>query len=308
MRAPTGEQFEISRSAGGRESWLTITQVAAAIRQFTVDGIDLTEPYPESATPPSAAGIVLVPWPNRVRDGRWLLDGVAQQLALSEPARHNASHGLLRYTPYQLAAFGEGSLTLTATVYPQPGYPFLLDTSVRYDLVDDGLRVEHTLVNAGDSPAPVAVGAHPYLKIGDVDTGELTVTVDAATHFTVDEQLIIVGQEPVDGTPFDLRGGLLVGATKLDDAFADIAFEAGECTHRLSAPDGRSVAVWGDENFRFVQVFTSRAFRTETASDVAVAIEPMTAPSNALNSGTGLRWLSPGETWRAHWGIRHSGF
>ena len=39
----------------------------------------------------------------------------------------------------------------------------------------------------------------------------------------------------------------------------------------------------------------------------AVAVEPMTAPANAFNTGAGLRWLEPGETWTVRWGIRHTG-
>jgi aldose 1-epimerase len=35
-----------------------------------------------------------------------------------------------------------------------------------------------------------------------------------------------------------------------------------------------------------------------------VAIEPMTAPADSLNTGEGLRWLEPGEEWIAAWGIR----
>ena len=37
---------------------------------------------------------------------------------------------------------------------------------------------------------------------------------------------------------------------------------------------------------------------------LVVAVEPMTAPAEAFNSGRGLRRLAPGETWELHWGIR----
>ena len=35
----------------------------------------------------------------------------------------------------------------------------------------------------------------------------------------------------------------------------------------------------------------------------AIAVEPMTAPADALNSGLGLRWIEPGASWSGHWGI-----
>jgi aldose 1-epimerase len=308
MRAPTGEQFELIWDEGGVVSRAVITQVAAGIREFTVGGIDIAEPFPESSTPPSGAGIVLVPWPNRVKDGRWILDGKTEELALTEPARSNAIHGLLRYTAYHPVEIGRHSVVLAATVYPQLGYPFLLDTSVRYDLGDDGLRVTHTIANAGESAAPVAIGSHPYIRIGDVATGELTVKVNAATHVDVDDRLNVTGTSAVDGGPYDLRQGRRIAELHLDDGWADVAVENGRGEHTIHAPDGRSVAMWGDENFRYVQVYTSRDFRSETVSDVAIAIEPMTAPANALNSGESLRWLEPGEEWTAQWGITPRGF
>lgn len=308
MRAPTGDQYELSLTAGGHELRAVITQVAAGIRQLTVDGVDLTEPFPVDATPPSGCGIVLVPWPNRVKDGTWRHDGADLRLALTEPARSNAIHGLLRYRPYVLVDHDDTSVTLSASVFPELGYPFELDTQVHYELTAEGLTVTHTIANVGDTTAPAAIGTHPYLKIGGVPTGELVVRVDAATHLDVDERLNVVGESPVDGTGYDLRGGRRVSELTLDDGFADVAFTDGVARHTVTAPDGRTVTLWADQNFGYVQVYTSRSFRTDTASDVALAVEPMTAPSNALNTGRGLRWIVPGEAWPAVWGIRHGGF
>lgn len=308
MRAPTGDQYELSLSAGGRDLTATITQVAAGIRGLRVDGVDITEPFPVDATPPSGCGIVLVPWPNRVKDGVWEHDGQARRLALTEPARGNAIHGLLRFRPYVATAQDATSVTLHADVFPELGYPFQLATSVHYELTPEGLEVTHTITNAGATPAPVAIGAHPYLKVGGVPTGELTVTVDAATHLDVDDRLNVVGQSAVDGTRFDLRTGRRVAELDLDDGFADVTMRDGRAAHVVSAPDGRSVTLWADENFGYVQVFTPRNLATPTASDVALAVEPMTAPANALNTGRGLHWLAPDESWSPQWGIRPAGF
>lgn len=308
MRAPTGEQFELNRQTAAGSAHAVITEVAASLRGYSVGGIDLTEPYPESATPPSGLGIVLVPWPNRVKDGRWQLNGVEQQLDLTEPERENAIHGLLRYAPYTVAERSDDAITLAATVFPQAGYPFLLDTSVRYELVDDGLTVTHTLHNAGTADAPVAVGTHPYFKIGDIDTAELTLTLRADTHFEVDDRLNVVSEHAVDGTEFDLRTGKRVGELHLDDGWGGVQIADGRSEQTLTAPDGRTVSMWSDENFGYVQVYTSRTLNTLADGAMAIAIEPMTAPTNALNSGTALKWLAPGETWSVSWGLRHTGF
>ena len=48
-----------------------------------------------------AHGAVLIPWPNRLGDGSYEFDGARHQLALSEPERRNAIHGLVRWVPWR---------------------------------------------------------------------------------------------------------------------------------------------------------------------------------------------------------------
>jgi aldose 1-epimerase len=305
MRAPTGEQFRLTRNTPNGLAEAVIVQVAASIREFRIGGAELTEPYGEFSTPPFGDGIVLVPWPNRVEDGIWKLNGVTQQLDLTEPDKHNAIHGLLRNAAYRVIEQSDGEVTLGATVFPQHGYPFLLETSVRHELTDDGMTVTHRITNESDEPAPVAIGSHPFFQLGDVATDDLTLTVHAGTRFPVDERLNPSAEIPVDGTDYDLRAGRKVSDLNLDDAFGDVTPD-NQVTAVLTAPDGRSVALWQDESFPYVQVFTTRKFPRGTGLVTAIAIEPMTAPANAFNSGQSLKWLNPGETWQAAWGIRYT--
>jgi len=338
MRAATGTQYELRAATPSGPALAIITEVGAGLRAYSVDGIDLVETFPAEVIPPKGAGMVLVPWPNRIRDGVWLHDGVEQQLALNEPEEHNAIHGLLGLSPYRLLDRSTSAVTLAATVFPQSGYLFQLDTTVTYALTDDGLSVTHTVRNVGTDAAPIAIGAHPYLKISGVPTEDLTLTVPTRTRIEVDERLNPVGEAAVDGTDYDLRTGRLVRDLNLDDGFTvsmrevadagtdeldadeleadaldvdELDIDRAAVEHTLTAPDGRSVSVWGDENMRYVQVFTPRVFPVAGAAGqtpgLAVAVEPMTAPANAFNTGAGLRWLAPGESWTVRWGIRHTG-
>ncbi|MEA9986487.1 aldose 1-epimerase family protein [Subtercola sp. RTI3] len=306
MRAPTGQQFALTFTGEAGVSTAIVTELAASLRELFLDGIESTQSHTEDVLPPMGDGIVLVPWPNRIKDARWVLDGTTQQLDISEPATGNAIHGLLRNTAYQVARQTASSITLEATVFPQHGYPFLLDTRVEYSLGDDGLTVTHTIVNQSASVAPVAVGAHPYLKVGDVPVADLVLRVDASTQFEVDEKAIPTAEVSLDGSEFDLRGGRRVGEVTLDHGFGGVGIQNGERVHSVTAPDGSRTELWGDEHFRFVQVYTPTNFPLEDGTKgQAVAIEPMTAPANAFNTGEGLRQLAPGETWLLRWGIRH---
>jgi len=308
MRALTGEQFVLTRpTATGGSSTAIVTEVAAALRTFQIDGVDLTEPYGADRTPPFGDGIVLAPWPNRVEDGIWLLDGKRQHLDITEPARHNAIHGLLRSTAYRVTDQSETSVTLAATVYPQHGYTFMIDSTVTYELVEGGLTVTHAFRNLSGAKAPVAVGTHPFFRIGDVPVEDLVLRLSASTRFETDDRLIPLSENPVEGTEFDLRDGVRVGDLRLDDAFGGVTVTDGESVSSLTAPDGRRVEMWQDDQHPYVQVFTTRKFPKDGGLGLAVAIEPMTAAPNALNTGLGLKWLEPDERWVVRWGIRYSG-
>lgn len=307
MRAPTGLQYTLSKSTQHGEAVAVITEVAASLRVLSIGGIDLTEPYAEEVVPPFGDGIVLVPWPNRVEDGLWVHEGASQLLDITEPARHNALHGLLRDRPYSVVEQAVDAVTLAATVYPTRGYPFILDTTVHYELVDDGIRVTHAVINVGSSRAPYAVGTHPFLRLGDVPTQELTLAVSAGTRFETDARLNPTREVSIDGTEYDLRAGRLVAGLDLDDAFGAVTPVDGVSHHRLTAADGRFVELWQESDFAYVQVFTTRIFPKDGGLGTAIAVEPMTAPPNAFNSGQGLRWLEPGESWSGSWGIRYSG-
>ncbi|MHA3019510.1 aldose 1-epimerase family protein [Mycobacterium sp. BMJ-28] len=296
-----GTEYQLAHGAARA----VITGVGAAIRRLSVDGVDLTPGYRSDVLRPFYSGTVLMPWPNRVRDGRWTHDGTIHLLDVTEPQRRNALHGLLCFTDYELLEHTDAAVSLAARVFPQHGYPFHLDTQVRYALADDGLHVTHTVVNVGPDPAPVAIGAHPFLCIGDVATSELTLTVAADQHIEVDDRLNPIGVAPVTGGYWDLRTGRRVADLDLDDAWTGLHMTAGGSTHSLRAPDGRTVSLWADDQFGYIQVFTTRKYPIGDRFVTAVAVEPMTAPADALNCGTGLRWLETGQVWSASWSIRY---
>ncbi|RJU01730.1 aldose epimerase [Arthrobacter frigidicola] len=281
-------------------STAVIASLAAALRSYTVDGVQLTETWGENSIPAGGAGILLAPWANRVDRGVWTLDGAEQRLDITEPSKGNASHGLLRNTGYYAQSVAEDAVVLAAEIFPQHGYPFHLTHTASYELNGGGLQVTQSLTNHSDARAPFGLGAHPYLKISGVPTEDLTLTVNADTVFDTDERSIPVGRVSVSGDR-DLRGGKRVGDIEFDSAFTGLTTVDGRFEHTLTAPDGRSVTLWADPEFEFVHVFISRTY---PGVDRAVAVEPMTAPANAFNSGHGLRWLEPGATFTARWGIR----
>ncbi len=229
---PTGSRFHLR----GEHSSAEIAQVGAALRALTVDGVDLVPRYPDDLPTPAASGVVLVPWPNRIRDGKYSFDGEDLQLAISEPKFGNASHGLLRFGTYQAIEHTDDRLVLGADVVPQTGYPFHLRTRVTYALRADGLHVTHAIENIGAKAAPVALGVHPYLQIGGVPTEDLVVHSTGTTTLVLDDRNIPVDEVPVDAAT-DLREGRRLGDASLDNGYRGWERDAdGRAHHTLTAP------------------------------------------------------------------------
>jgi aldose 1-epimerase len=302
----TGHQHEIRHGPAVAR----IGEVAAVLREFSVADVHFTETWDDGWVPPMGCGIVLVPWPNRVADARWTYRGKPQLLDITDLANGHATHGLLRNTAYRPVSGQDRSLTLAASIYPQHGYPFTLDTQVSYALTDDGLKVTHQLTNAGGDGAPFGVGAHPYLRVGDHPIGDLVITLSGRDYAPTDDRSIPIGVQPVDGTPVDLRSGVRLDGLDADLAFTGFATADGIVEHRLDAPDGTGVVLWADEVFRWAQVYSPSNFPGPGKPNQrkAIALEPMTCGANALNTGQDLIWLAPGDTWTASWGLRPVGF
>ena len=295
-RPATGTQFILKRAG----ATAIVTSLAAGLRHYDRDGVALVESYPEETIAPGAAGITLAPFANRIDGGLWELDGKPQQLDITEVPRNNAIHGLLRNAGYHALETGEAHVVLEAIIHPQHGYPFLLRHQVRYSLEPNGaLRVAQTLINDSAKPAPFVLGAHPYFTLGDVPAEQLTLTVHAATYLSANERMIPTGTHAVTDR-FDLRQGKPVPESLMDTAFTDLETDDGVALHTLSATDGRSVSLWHDASVHYLHVYVSDVF---PGRSLAVALEPMTGPANAFNSGDGLAWLAPGESSTMNWGI-----
>ncbi|MGZ4451575.1 MAG: aldose 1-epimerase family protein [Nocardioides sp.] len=303
MVAPTGEQYEIK--AAGYAA--TITESGATLRLLTKDGRNVVDGFPEEEIPGACRGQLLMPWPNRIRDGRYTFEGQEHQLGLTEPHTHNAIHGLVRWATWHVVEHTEARIELGLRLMAQNGYPWTLELGVVYELGEDGLKVTQKATNHAATNAPFATGAHPYFTLdtgGTIDAW--TLDSPAATRVLADDRLLPTGTESVEGTVYDFRGGKSLDGIGMDTCFADLEFDAdGIATVTLSTVtaegEERAVDLWQDSQHRWLMVYTAD---NRNPARTAIAIEPMTASVDAFNSGEGLIVLAPGETFSGVWGIR----
>jgi aldose 1-epimerase len=247
---------------------------------------------------------VLAPWPNRLDGGRYEFDGRAGAAAIDEPELGNAIHGLVRWLPWSLASRTDDAVALECVLHPQPSYPWRLELGLAYRLGAEGLAVVARATNASAEDAPFGIGFHPYLTMG-TPVDDVRLTIPASRRLTTDDRGLPVGQEDVAETEFDFTVGRLVGATRLDTCFTDLARGSdGRSRARLQSTDGeRGLEVWVGHTFGYLQVYTGDVLEPASRRRQAVAIEPMTCPPNAFASGVDVIRLEPGAPWSGSWGI-----
>lgn len=298
--APSGEQHRIEHG----DQRATVVEVGGGIREYSAGGREVLESYAEEDMADGAHGAPLIPWPNRLADGRYSFDGADYRVPLTEPEKDNAIHGFLRWRPWLADRSSESRVVMETRIHPMAGYPFDVGVAVAYALGDDGLEVTTTLTNLGGAACPVGSGQHPYLSAGGGPIDECTLQLEAQTRILTDaERQLPTGAEDVAGTDFDFHEPRALGAQAIDFAFTGLARRDGIATVRLSAPDGATAELWVDEGYPYVELFTGDTLAPGRRR-TGLGCEPMTCPPNAFQSGEGLVRLEPGESVTTRWGAR----
>jgi aldose 1-epimerase len=299
-------------SRGGEEHLLShggytavVTAVGGGLRLLSHEGRDLVRPYEPGEVRPRFRGSLLAPWPNRVVDGRYTFRGATYQLDLTEPERGHALHGLVCWSRFDLVDRAPSTVTAVHRLVPRTGYPFEVTVSAHYALDEDGLTCTVTAVNDGDEPAPYGVASHPYLLGGAGTVDDWTLELPATRVLEVTEdRLVPQGLADVAGGPFDFAGGRALRGLEVDHAFTGlVADDEGWVRASVRGPDGSGAHVtWDPAALPWVQVHTADLEPPEP-SRAGLAVEPMSCPPDAFNSGVDLRVLAPGGSARDSWRV-----
>src|SRR5206468_8707180 len=217
----TGVQYEIE--AGQYRA--TVTELGAGLRELAFRGQPLVAGYEADELPPAGSGQLLAPWPNRVDGGRYVFGGTEYQLALTEPARGNAIHGLTRWTAWSAVQQDASTVRLRSAPHGHQGYPFGLEIEAEYRLdAGTGLQVTVAARNRGSHAAPYGTGSHPYLTVRTPSIDGCELTLPADSWLPLDDRGLPSGPpEPVDGTEYDFRQPRAIGATRLDHALTGLS-------------------------------------------------------------------------------------
>jgi aldose 1-epimerase len=243
---------------------------------------------------------LLYPWANRLAGHGYSLDGRAVALPPGPPLVHCEEHGLPIHgllnasRHWRVTTHGATQLhaRLDFAAHPEllAAFPFPHVLDLDAALSPDALTIATTVRPSADAAVPIAFGFHPYLRLPGVPRERWQVTLPPRRHLTLDERAIPIGAgERHPATRFQLadRG--------FDDGYDSLAAGAAFSV----AGGGRRLTVALESGYPAGQVFTPSGAQF-------ICFEPMTAPTNALRSGAGLRRVQPGDAFTAAFSIRVS--
>jgi aldose 1-epimerase len=237
---------------------------------------------------------LLYPWANRLDAHEYTLDGHVVRLPPGPPLVHCDEHGLpihglLNGSPHWHVTpdpFGPALVAkLDFGAHPDllAAFPFPHEVTIRARLDPGGLEIATTVRPTGEAAVPVSFGFHPYLRLPGSDRATWRLSLPQRRHLTTDERGIPTGAgraEPAESFAFGGRG--------FDDGYDRLPDRA---SFGVSSRD-RAITVTLERGYPAAQIFSP-------PGEQFICFEPMTAPTNALRSGVGLRRVAPGEDFTA---------
>ncbi|GAB3190132.1 aldose epimerase family protein [Nesterenkonia suensis] len=257
----------------------------------------------------SYAGAVLAPWPNRLAGATYVHDDTLYELPITEEDTGAALHGLLTEVDFDVVKQEEAGVELSARLEASDGYPFALEFVLFYRVSSDvGLaatlmarhpaepaqEAQDAYAAAAAAPAPFGAGFHPYLRAGSAPLDECRLRLPAHTVATMEPSGKITGRSTVAGD-LDLTNGPLLVGRSIDHAYTGLP-EEGWTAELLHGPSGFVVRMIADTPW--AQIYTG-----DQLERAGVAVEPMTCPPDAFNSGEDVIYLAPGQWHRVGYSI-----
>ena len=297
---PSGDQIEINYA----DQRAVITEVGAALRVYEAGGVAVVEGWDADEMADACRNQVCYPWINRTASGQWSYSGRTADVGADNVVKQTLNHGVVRWRPFLLESRSESACTMSLVLHPVPEYPFASRFSVTYELGRDGLSVTSRVDNLDTVDIPFSLGFHPYFAVTTAGIDGSSLTVPARSYLEVDDRLLPTGEtKDVDGTVMDFRHARLVDGVVFDVTFTDLERDPdGLFRCRVVDARGGEVVLFQDESFPYFQVFSGDTL-PEARRRTSIALEPMTAPADALRSGLGLLSVAPGQSWSARWGV-----
>lgn len=263
--------------------------------------IDGVKTYDELIQDKTFRSSVLLPWPNRLKDGKYAFEGNVYQAEINEVDRNTALHGFIyrkKFDVEDIILLESAAEIRLSCRYEgeEAGYPFKFQANLSYAIsATDGFTVKVEIINTDSGNIPMGFGWHPYIKLPS-KINDIELQIPQTLMYAVDERLIPTGKT-ADFQKFALPAK--IGESSFDGCFRIIDPDVVVSTLVLDKAAGLLLKFWqetGANGFNYLQVYTPLTRDT-------IALEPMTCGVDAFNNKDGLLVMRPGERFTGRFGL-----
>lgn len=227
----------------------------------------------------------LVPYSNRIRDGRFRFDDQDIQLPVSVPEDPHLEHGHGWRNRWTILGTSPGAATMQYVHEPDE-WPWRYGATQRVELRDGALCITLGLQNLSGRSMPAGLGLHPYFPA----TQRARIEAVVAAMWETDDQVLPTRRvAPLQGA--DPNEGVNVSEVELDNVFTEWSRRV-----RIVWPEqSRSLEIRAEAPLDFLVLYTPKG-------QPFFCVEPVSNATDAFNlsaggeAGTGLTKLAPGAT------------
>lgn len=286
------------------DAFVVVPQYGACLLDLRFGGMSVLDGFktPEELVAGAwGKNIVLFPFPNRLRDGRYTHEGKTYQFDINNADTQNAIHGFGNTAQMSIRSQSideEHAMIHCGWVHEgtHPAYPFPFAFDIVMRLNENEFYVEMAFTNHHSTAIPVGLGWHPYFVMSE-NVADTSLKMPKSEQILIDERMLPTGEKQAYSA-FDTL--TKIGETKLDNGFFII--ETGEKASVILESERGKLHYWqelGKEKWNFLQVFTPPHRKS-------IAIEPMTCNIDAFNNKDGLILLEPNTSFISSFGVRFS--
>lgn len=237
--------------------------------------------------PNGMASYPLVPFCNRIRDGRFRFQERDVKLPLNRSHERHALHGLAWDLPWTVQSQDTSTAKLRLD-YPGGDWPWRFQATQHIQLFEDRLSITLQVQNCDNSPMPIGIGHHPYVP----RQSDTRVTAETEAIWQTDAE-IMPTEIAKPALLTSLKEGIYIEQIELDNNFVGWNGHA-----RVDFGDSRSLILQAQTPFDFLVLYSP-------AEGDYFCIEPVSNCTDWLNlsdlpsSQIGGAVLAAGETYSA---------
>lgn len=243
-------------------------------------------------------GALLMPFVDRIENGRYSFKGVEYSLPCNEPGHKNALHGFIHDKAFLVTELSCDEKEASAVLRCQylgthPGYPFLFEATICYTLNQQGFQCVTKIQNNAPCSIPLSMGWHPYFQMNG-SLQDYEIKIPAISSFAIRDNYINTGEVQISSSEERFL------------ALENFNFNA----YALRCENGKSTSILRDKINKMNIIVKCRGFpflQVYVVAGRAVAVEPVTSVGNSFNNGVGLIILSPKKILEAEYSIAISG-